>query len=668
MKDKEDIFQNWGEAHLLSTIGLSGSKEKEDRVSSALLAVMTAVKPFAEEILAAAGISHPKGAFSTFSQVSFNGEMDSSGNIKNPVIPDGAIKIERGSSLWVGLVEVKTGQDGFPREQIENNLELAQKHGFNTVITISNYISVNKLHPNAALVDLSKYPDVKLYHISWARILLTAKRMSRAAKVDDPEQAWILNELIHYLESERSGTSLDESDRMGSDWTQVKEDIQNRTFRVSDKGANPTGARLMQLLERVALEVSAEYNIDVKVEHKQLKEHLKELEDNGEFKAIFSSNKSAGLINDMLAIIDIPSERITVSYAVDADISGRKRNESRVKWILNQLEEPEGVYDIFIESRHKNERGLGRKEKLNQHLRDFPSKLIDEDNTQELKTFIVSLESKLNLKVRKNAKLGTFASGIRDTVIYSIENIGRKIKVPEYKAVASEDTYRSDKNLASKTVMVSLRDKYSNYQSIQVPNWTMDPQSGMVAKKAKAWHLPGRLETDADADNNAVAMVDPYYLYGSREQGLAPIGNAIGRIPAAHDFQQNHLKAIILKLEENGAENVGYFKSSRINTDILELPYPYLEANEGHARLFHPDWYIYYTLKGKPHLYVIEMTKDDNTDKITDKTKALKAWIDDINGNNNDEFKVYGVMVEVSGVNSIHDVKMLGGVVALHHR
>jgi hypothetical protein len=44
-----------------------------------------------------------------------------------------------------------------------------------------------------------------LYHLSWWRILAEAAVQLDHRGVSDPDQAWILSELIEYLDDERSG-------------------------------------------------------------------------------------------------------------------------------------------------------------------------------------------------------------------------------------------------------------------------------------------------------------------------------------------------------------------------------------------------------------------------------------------------------------------------------
>ncbi|MGH8866833.1 MAG: hypothetical protein ACRDYU_02415 [Actinomycetes bacterium] len=64
--------------------------------------------------------------------------------------------------------------------------------------------------------------------------------------VADPDQAWILGELIRYLEHPRSGAlSFDD---MGAAWVAVRQAVAAGTLRAADKNAPEVAARFDALL------------------------------------------------------------------------------------------------------------------------------------------------------------------------------------------------------------------------------------------------------------------------------------------------------------------------------------------------------------------------------------------------------------------------------------
>jgi hypothetical protein len=55
--------------------------------------------------------------------------------------PDGAIRVEYGRRTWTALVEVKTGRNELAPDQVESYLELARRHKFDVLRTISNQLA-----------------------------------------------------------------------------------------------------------------------------------------------------------------------------------------------------------------------------------------------------------------------------------------------------------------------------------------------------------------------------------------------------------------------------------------------------------------------------------------------------------------------------------------------
>jgi imidazoleglycerol phosphate synthase glutamine amidotransferase subunit HisH len=108
--------------------------------------------------------------------------------------------------VWTALVEVKTGRNDLQAEQLENYLEVARRHGMQAVLTVSNETPVAAgVHPTK--VDKRKLKHVELHHMAWSEVLSTAVLEKEHRGVADPDQAYILGELIRYLEHPRSGST-----------------------------------------------------------------------------------------------------------------------------------------------------------------------------------------------------------------------------------------------------------------------------------------------------------------------------------------------------------------------------------------------------------------------------------------------------------------------------
>ncbi len=243
--------QSWHEARLIPTSGINGADEQERRATSALLAVLSAVREFNRALLKPLGA--PAGAVECFIEVPFV-----LGDKK--VFPDGLIRVSRGAKSWTALVEVKTGSNDLATEQLENYLDVAREQGFDAVLTISNEIpAVAGQHPTK--VDRRKLKKVALHHLSWSKVLAEAVMQKEFRGVADPDQAWILGELIRYLEHTRSG-ALEFND-MGDSWTAVRDSVAAGTLRATDKGIPTVVARFDALMRFTSLSLGRRLGTEV---------------------------------------------------------------------------------------------------------------------------------------------------------------------------------------------------------------------------------------------------------------------------------------------------------------------------------------------------------------------------------------------------------------------
>ena len=321
----------WQAARLIPTSGISGTDEAERRATSALLAVMTAVTEFRVAILKPLGA--PAGQLASFVEVPF--KLDD-----RTVIPDGLLNVTRGTTSWVALVEVKTGAAELQADQVESYIDVARDLGFGTVLTISNQMApAPGVHP--VEVDKRKLKKVNLLHLSWAEILTHAVQVRVHHGVSDPDQAWILGELIRYLEHPKSG-ALDFAD-MGANWVTVRDAVSAGTLRASDAGVQEVASRWDQLLRFAALRLGRELGADVQVvvNRKEqadpsirLARYVSELVDIGMLTGQIRIPDAVGVI-DVMA--DLRSSQATVSVEVDAPREGRL--PTRVSWLTRQLKD-----------------------------------------------------------------------------------------------------------------------------------------------------------------------------------------------------------------------------------------------------------------------------------------------------------------------------------------
>jgi len=184
---EEGYAEGWHAARLIPAVGIRGQDEQEKRATSSLLAVMHAVPEFGHALLGPLGA--PKGRITTYAEVQVKDGAEKTH------IPDGAIIVERGKVAWRCLVEVKTGSVDLRSEQVNRYLDWARENRLDGVLTISNQITALPTD-SPVPVDGRKLRTSRLYHLSWWRILTEAIVQHRHRGVDDPDQAWLLGELI----------------------------------------------------------------------------------------------------------------------------------------------------------------------------------------------------------------------------------------------------------------------------------------------------------------------------------------------------------------------------------------------------------------------------------------------------------------------------------------
>ena len=197
---------DWERARLFPVSGIGGADEQERRATSALLAVVQSVREFGRAITVPMGA--PAGRLSTFIEVPFT---DGDKHLR----PDGVIQVASGQRAWTALVEVKTGRRELHADQISAYLDVARKNRFDALLTISNQLAAAPgIHP--VQLPKARGQTARLHHLSWSQIRTQALLQQANKSISDPDQAWILAELIRYLEHPKSGAiDFDDMGRPG---------------------------------------------------------------------------------------------------------------------------------------------------------------------------------------------------------------------------------------------------------------------------------------------------------------------------------------------------------------------------------------------------------------------------------------------------------------------
>ena len=305
---------------------------------------MRAVPEFGHALLKELGA--PKGSVETFAEVRFK---DTAGKT---VIPDGAIVCRRGKKVWTCLIEVKTSGAALRDEQVNAYVDVAREHGFDGVLTISNQITASSAESPIA-VDGRKLRSTRLWHFSWWRVLTEAIVQQRYRGISDPDQAWILEELIAYLDHPASGAGGFED--MGDKWVAVRKAAHDGTLRQNDDGRS-VAERWEEFTQYLCLGLSQDLGRSVtsprprsQTPAAQLDASVKELADRGTLTTVLRVPDAVG---DLRVCVDLRARRVLTSVSVDAPREGRAK--SRINWLVRQLRE--APPDLQLEAAFPNAR------------------------------------------------------------------------------------------------------------------------------------------------------------------------------------------------------------------------------------------------------------------------------------------------------------------------
>ncbi len=238
---------SWRAARLFPASNLKSDKEREVRATSVLLSVMAQVPEFGRRLTAAFGA--PAGRMQTFTEVSLpHGET--------PKRPDGVIRVERAGKLWTALVETKTNGNALKSEQVQNYMDIAARRGYEAVITLSNDVALEGRPLVEVKTDGRRKHKVALWHLSWAEVAHQAQMLIRHEGVGNAAHAWLLQELLHYLQHENSGCHGFQN--MGPSWVPVRNGIDEETLSQGDPRAVEVVESWERLIRQVCLRIGGE--------------------------------------------------------------------------------------------------------------------------------------------------------------------------------------------------------------------------------------------------------------------------------------------------------------------------------------------------------------------------------------------------------------------------
>lgn len=388
--------EKWPVARLIPVSSASGVEAQERRLASALMAVMGAVPEFGYSLLKPLGA--PSGKIETFIEVPFRlGDR--------AIRPDGVITVTRAGKTWSAIVEAKVASNQLDAAQMNAYLDLARELEFEAVISISNqYVTSSTDYPIE--IDKRKLRKVRLQHWSWIDLLTQAVVDKEYRGVKDPDQAYILGELIRYLSDPRSGAVAFEG--MGSGWTATREGAREQTLRKTDAAVISTASRWDDLVRYLGLSLTTELGRRVEqtlpvAERTAASRRQMLIESLVTSGRLYANLQVPDVAGPLTIVADLRSRQVIASTTIDAPREGTSRG--RVSWLLRQLQTaPDG---LKVEARLAY-RSASLAAAL-AAVREDPS-VIYPGPGKEIRGFGLSLSS--NMGVKRDAGRGSFVESV----------------------------------------------------------------------------------------------------------------------------------------------------------------------------------------------------------------------------------------------------------------
>ncbi|MGW4251716.1 TerD family protein [Streptomyces californicus] len=370
---KKSLADNdtWRTARLFPGSALKSDRERETRATSVVLSVMAQVPEFGRRLTAAFGA--PAGRMETFTEVTLpHGE--------SPRRPDGVIRVERAGKLWTALVETKTNGNALKPDQVQAYMDIAARRGYEAVITLSNDVALEGSPLVDVRIDRRRKHKVALWHLSWAEVVHQAQMLIRHEGVGDAAHAWLLQELLHYLQHENSGCHGFQN--MGAAWVPVRRGIDEETLCQGDARALEVIENWERLVRQVCLRLGGELGqkvlpvqrarrgADPGARRTELADHLCE---QGRLNAEIRIEGTPGVLG---ITADLRTGKLRTSIEVPAEGAGYPL--ARAKRLVRRLSDAPA--DLHIETLVDG-RGPGPRGTL-ERLRPEPADILPKDGAQ----------------------------------------------------------------------------------------------------------------------------------------------------------------------------------------------------------------------------------------------------------------------------------------------
>lgn len=288
---------------------------------------------------------------------------------------------------------------------------MARDHNFDCLITIPNQITTGP-DDSPVSADRRKTRRVEMHHLSWWAIVTEAVLQHRFRGIDDPDQAWILGELIAYLDHENAGAGGFQD--MGERWVRVRDAARQGTLRAQDPEVRVIAQRWEHFVEYLALGLSQDLGRDVRPVRTRKSSASGRVDDLIQQLATRADLTGGLRVPDAIAPldlrVDLKARQVVSSVRLDAPGSGRAA--TRVGWMLRQLKDAPD--DLRIEVGFPNTRETTSL--MLSEAREFPARLLHpSDPRKEPRSFVVAMTRPIGMKRGKGQ--GSFVRETRRQVL-----------------------------------------------------------------------------------------------------------------------------------------------------------------------------------------------------------------------------------------------------------
>jgi hypothetical protein len=307
---------------------------KEEALTSIFLSALTLIDEFRKDILSAVGMP-TGGKLYVYTEVVFP-------DTKNLRV-DGLILVVKGGVIKnAAILEMKNGSATLDKEQIGNYLQIAKAFEIPKMITVSNELV---LEPTQSPLGTKKTPKgVELYHLSWhfIRTLARIRLFENDKNIQDEDQVRIMNEVVRYLENEKSGVGRGGFTQMKSGWKNVTEKVTNQaTLRKTDDDLLETIDSWIQEERDLALKLSCELGDLVRTDARKYRGNIQARIDD-DINAFLKTQTLSSTLSVQAAVSDITIranfQYKTVEMLVDVTPPQDKTLRGQLGWIRGQVE------------------------------------------------------------------------------------------------------------------------------------------------------------------------------------------------------------------------------------------------------------------------------------------------------------------------------------------